>query len=436
MSGFVVVAGLLTVLALGFILPPLLVRRTIGQDNAAMRTDEVNLAVLRDQLRELDNDLAQGIIDASAHESARHELAQRVAQDVAANDGGGKASGNGAGARGQAFFLSVAVIAVAASLYAYLGNPAGLDPLQTAAPAANKAGAPQMSNEQITAMVAQLAERLKGKPDDTKGWAILARSYASMGRFAEANQAYAHLLELMPNDPAILTDAADAMAMSQGQSLVGEPEKLLLRALIQNPKEIKALILLGSAQFERHDYAAALASWQAMEVLLPPGSELASMAAGNIAQAQKMAAAAAAGASTPTAAGASIPIAAAPAPQVVPAVGASAVAGTLTLDAALLAHTSPTDTVFVFARAPAGGPRFPLAVLRKQVKDLPLSFVLDDTMSMMPDVKLSGFAQVVIGARISKSGNPIASAGDLEGASVTVAPGAKDLKILINTRRP
>ena len=103
------------------------------------------------------------------------------------------------------------------------------------------------------------------------------------------------------------------------------------------------------------------------------------------------------------------------------------------LDPALRAQAADSDTVFIFARA-AQGPRFPLAVLRKQVKDLPAAFVLDDSMSMTPDAKLSDFPQVVVSARISKSGNATPGAGDLEGVIEPVAPGAKNLKIRINKR--
>ncbi|HCN87684.1 MAG TPA: c-type cytochrome biogenesis protein CcmI, partial [Oxalobacteraceae bacterium] len=110
------------------------------------------------------------------------------------------------------------------------------------------------------------------------------------------------------------------------------------------------------------------------------------------------------------------------------------VAGTVELDPALRSQVAENDTVFIYARA-AQGPRFPLAVLRKQVKDLPLSFVLDDSMSMTPVAKLSDFPLVVVGARISKTGNATPSAGDLEGSIAPVPPGSKGLKIRISTRR-
>jgi cytochrome c-type biogenesis protein CcmH len=426
MSGFLMAATLLLALALFFILPPLLDKRPATRLSAGR--DDVNLAVLRDQLRELDSDLAQGIIDAAAYQSARHELEQRVAQDVAGADA--QVGGASAALRWQAIAMTLALFGLAAGLYSYLGTPAGLDPALTR-PAAAPADAKQMSAEQINAMVEQLATRLQGDAGDVKGWTMLARSYAGLGRFGDANRAYAHLLELAPNDASVLTDAADALAMSQNQSLQGAPEKLLQRALAQNPKEVKALILMGSLNYERRDYAAAVANWQKMAALLPPESELARLAADNIKEAQAMLAGKGAAPALPVAAAGASAGAVAGA-----AVTAAGVEGTVELDPAMKAQAAPDDTVFIFARAPEGGPRFPLAVLRKQVKDLPLHFTLDDSLSMMPDVKLSGFPQVMVGARISKSGNAIPAPGDLEGTLQQVAPGTKGIKLVINARRP
>jgi len=120
-----------------------------------------------------------------------------------------------------------------------------------------------------------------------------------------------------------------------------------------------------------------------------------------------------------------------PAASAVTATGVGqTVSGTVSLDPALVKQASPNDTVFVFAR-PSEGSRMPLALLRKQVKDLPVQFTLDDSMGMSPASRLTQGGLVVVGARISRSGNAIPEKGDLTGQTAAVAVGAKDLKIQI-----
>ena len=111
------------------------------------------------------------------------------------------------------------------------------------------------------------------------------------------------------------------------------------------------------------------------------------------------------------------------------------IAGTVKLAPALASKVSPTDTVFIFARA-VDGPRMPLAILKKQAKDLPVAFTLDDSMAMTPNFALSNFPSVIVGARVSKSGNATPQSGDLEGLSSAVKIGATDLAVVIDRTLP
>ena len=423
MTVFLISAALLLAVALLFVLPTLL-RQAAVVNPHALRA-EVNLTVLRDQMRELDADLAAGTINATAHASARQELERRVAEDV--QPGVVSVDATAAGKRWTAVLVGLSVPLAAVSLYLLLGSPAGLDPARTAAP---KEQAHQITEEQILGMVAALAQRLEKEPNNTEGWMMLARSYNAIGRFAEAAGAYGRLVKLVPGDAALLADYADTLAMSLNRSLQGEPEKLIEQALAADPKNVKALALSGSAAFERRDFIRAAAQWQKILLLVPPESEIARSTQSSISQAQ--AAGGQAGAQAPVTAAA--PAAPSAPPTTAAASPGAEVAGTVELDAALRSRVADTDTVFIFARA-AQGPRFPLAVLRKQVKDLPTSFVLDDSMSMVADAKLSGFPMVVVGARISKSGSATPNAGDLEGVTEPVRPGTRGLKIRINSQR-
>ena len=427
MTAFLIVAVLMTAAALAFIIPTLLGKQQTS-DSQTQR-DQVNLAVLRDQLRELDRDLASSTIDTNAYDSARRELEQRVAEDVKPNAPVHEPASNGPA---QAVAVAVAVMLGATGLYAYLGKPAGHDPAQvTATIESSREANPKDAN----AAIAQLAQLLKTQPENTEGWTMLARSLNAIRRYADASRAYKNLTTLVPTDAQLLTEYAGSVAMAQGESLQGEPEKILARALAAEPTNTKALSLSGSAAFERGDYDAAITRWKKVLALAPADSEIVQVANDNI----KEALAAAAAGSQPILAEA--PVASRQIAQpvvekssVTAKTQAIQVTGTVELDPALRSEVQDTDTVFVFARA-SEGPRFPLAVLRKQVKDLPFSFVLDDSMSMTPDAKLSAFSSLVVSARISKSGNATPGVGDLEGSVSSVKPGAKALKIRISSRR-
>ena len=316
--------------------------------------------------------------------------------------------------------LSVCVLGLAIGGYAWKGSP-GLKP----APATT-AAAPDAEEEsaraQIAAMVDTLAQRLKDKPDDATGWLMLGRSYSVLGRIDDALPAYEKAVALRGNDATTLADYADALAIKSGGQATPQAEAIVARALAAEPTHLKALALAGTFAFEHADYATAVRHWEKMAQGLPPDSPDAPRLQASLAEARKRGGLPAplASAGTPPAPSASAPVAA-----------NTSVSGTVTLAPALAARASPTDTVFIFARA-AQGPRMPLAVLRAQVKDLPITYKLDDSMAMAPTARISGAAQVIVGARISKSGNASPQPGDLAGESAPVAPGASGVAITIS----
>jgi len=377
---------------------------------------------LKQKLAQLKQLNASGILDDAKFEQGKAALERQILDLVlgAAPLAAGKAAV--APAKPPVLLLAgltVAIVVIAAAGYLWKGMPAQQqgEAEQPQMTSADGKAAPHSTNaEQIVAMTEKLAERLKDKPDDVEGWSMLARSYSVLGRHADALKAYEKALSLRKDDATLMADYADSLAVNNDSNLDGEPMKLVERALKIDPKNLKALYLAGTYDFNKKDYKGAVKMWEKLAESGPPGNVFVNQVQPAIAEARSLA-------GMPAAAQ---PLDSAPAAVVT---GAS-VSGTVTLSAALVKQAQPEDTVFVFARASEGS-RMPLAILRKQVKDLPIRFNLNDSMAMSPATALSSQSKVIVGARISKSGNAMPQPGDLSGQTAAVSVGASDLKIEI-----
>jgi len=379
MTLFWAIGAGLALVTLGIALRPLLftVRKT------DLSRSKANIDIYRDQLRELDADRAAGTLADADYEAARLELESRLLEDVVPES----APSRGASRR-LIVTLALAVPLCAAALYYAVGDPRSID-----APVQN-----------LEAMVERLAAHLRENPDDAAGWKLIGRAYASMNRHAEAADAYAKAAVRAPRDAQLLADLAEALAMARGRSLEGEPEKLLERALALEPDNLKALALAGTAAFGRRDYRAAVRHWEKMVPLVPRDSEEGRSIQASVDEAKAL-------------------------------LSQKPLQGRVSISKKILPQVSPDDTVFIFARA-VEGPPMPLAVLRRQVRDLPFAFALDDSMAMAPGIKLSGHPRVIVGARVSKSGDPAPKPGDLQGASAPVANDAQGVSVVIDTVVP
>lgn len=420
---FWLAAALMVGLVLAILLPPLL-RDRAGAASPVSRAAS-NLAVFRDQLSELEADLAAGTIDSTQYEAARADLQRGLLEDV----GSPGETPVAAPKRSLAAVITVAVAVPLLSVLLYLavGDPNGLEPGKQQASAQ---GAPhELSPEQMEGMLARLAQRMETNPGDGEGWAMLARSYSTIGRWNDAVAAFAKAEALFPQDPQLLADYADTLAMAQGQRLQGKPEELVQRALKADGNNVKALALAGTVGFEKGDFRLAIDYWNRMLPLLPPDSEMGKSVRASIQEAQGKLS----GASKSVLAigPAKQDAAAKPATASAAAAKSGSLSGTIKLAPALAKRAGPEDTVFVLAR-PAQGSRMPLAAVRVKVKELPLTFSFDDSMAMSPSAKLSDFAEVVVAARVSKTGNVMPEKGDLEGVSKSVRPGASGLVVEIS----
>ena len=389
---------------------------------------------LKQQIRQLDALQASGALPEEAARSARAALEKRLLDVVMASPGGAAstvaaaASPQPAAAAPSRRLVASLVLFVAAFGAAgtwWLGNRDGWNtapgalppsvPMGAAAPEDSASSPHSMTVAQIQGMVDTLAARMKDEPNNVEGWLMLGRSYAVLGQFEPAVAAYRHVLQLQPKNSQALADLADALAASSDKRFEGEPARLVEQALAADPNNLKALLLAGTVAFDKKDYPAAIKQWEKAQKAGPADNALVQQAGENLAEVRQLA---------------GLPAApAAPANPVAAAIGTS-VSGRVELAPALAAQASPDDTVFVFAR-PAEGARMPLAILKKKVRALPLDFTLDDSMAMSPQARLSQAPRVVVGARVSKSGQAMPQPGDLEGLSDPVAPGAQGLKLTI-----
>ncbi len=420
MIAFWVIAALLVAGALLFALFPLLGRR----HRETLERETVNVAIYRDELEELKQDLSAGTLGAEQYEAARSELQRRVLDDVPPESSGPRPALRHSG-RWMGIAAAVIIPVFAVGLYLKLGNLEALEPRGEGARGNHGAG--QITPEQVAAMVENLAARLKTNPSDAQGWIVLARSYTVLGRFAEAAVAYGNATSLISDDAQLWADYADIAAMAQGKRLQGVPADFIRKALALDPQNHKALALAGSAAFEAKDYPAAINYWKQLIKLVPEGSREARSVSGAIADAMALAG----GGRPPAATDPESPRGDSQAS----ASGGGRVAGVVSLSSKLASQAQPEDTVFVFARA-AKGPRMPLAILKLRAKDLPAGFVLDDSLAMAPEMRLSNFAEVVVGARVSRSGNATPQSGDLQGAALPVKIGAKGVRVVIDHTVP
>lgn len=423
---FWVAAGILLGVAIAILSWPLLRRR---RSLAASRRG-INAAIYRDEMAELEKDRQTSALSAEDYQIAREELERRVLEDTAESDPVAGAPEPKAAPR-TALALLVLLPLLALPLYFVLGTPAALSPqpVEQAAQGGHGDGTPSMGD--LEKMAGILAARLEKNPDNPEGWVMLARSYKALGRFDDAEKAYGRVGSAMDKDPALMLEKVELAAYKGEGKIEGKALALLNQVLAQEPDNPQALVLAGTGAFYRADYQAAITYWDRLLKQVAPDSEDAKNLTSGITEAkarlggkagtmaEQMPAEKAAGTAEPAA----------------KAQTGKSISGRVELSAAFKAKAAPDDTVFVFAKA-LQGPRMPLAVVRAKVSDLPLAFNLDDSSAMSPELKLSGFPEVKIEARVSKSGDAIAKPGDLIGTLSPVKPGAKGLKLVVDKVLP
>lgn len=423
---WLLVAGL-TGLALLFIVPPIL-RGSPKREEVAL--DDLNLAVFRQQLKELEADLEAGNLDQTRYEAARHDLERELLEDVSETPTSDRPQPRSG--RWAAAVLALAVPALAVGLYQHLGQQDIIQRLEAAPPpiAADAAGQPHQDLPPMDVLVERLAEKMEQDPENVQGWLMLGRSYFSIRQPEKGLAAYERAYALAPNEPEVLLGYAEALSIPKNNDLRGKPEELIRQALAAAPGNPNALWMMGLASYQKSDFTAAVEHWETLHAMLQSDSEQAANLTKFIAQARDKAGLPLAEAPVVTT------VSAPPVQNTQPAASGKSITVDVELDEGLAGEASATDIVFVYAKA-MQGPPMPLAVQRVQVRDLPRSVTLDDSMAMAPQMTLSTFPQVVVGARVSKTGTATPQPGDLQGEVSPVEPGqAAAVRVVIDQRRP
>ncbi|KSW23151.1 MULTISPECIES: c-type cytochrome biogenesis protein CcmI [unclassified Pseudomonas] len=398
MIDFWLAAGLLALVAMAFLLIPLLRgrRAQAEEDRTAL-----NVALYQERLAELDAQHAAGTLDDAQLQAGRAEAARELLADT-------EGEGERRSRLGRAAPLLAAVLLPLLGLGLYLHWGAS----EKLALSRELAEPPHSMAE----MTERLEKAVQAQPDSAEGWYFLGRTYMTQERFEDAAKAFERAANLSGRQSEVLGQWAQALYFANGKKMAGTAQALADEALKQNPEEVTTLGLMGISAFEDQRYADAADYWQRLVAALPADDPSRAAIQSGIERARQHLAER----------GEKLPEAPA----------AAATAGVtlkvrVDLSDAVKGQVKPDDSVFVFARA-VNGPPMPLAVKRLKVADLPDEVSLSDADAMMPQLKLSAFPQVELVARVSRAGNAIS--GEWIGRSQPLSTaGAGDQAVTIDS---
>ena len=444
---FEILSALLLVLALALIAPPLLRRRVLPE----LDRKQQNVAIARERLDEIAAEHAAGEMTDALYQQSREELEVNLLEDVDDSDDAdyekqATQQQQSAVKYGRAVFILLIILIPLASvgLYAKLGSPEYLS--FAGASAGNAHVVEQMAAEapSMEQLIKRLLDHLQNQPDDGDAWFMLAKTYMAAEMYADALSSLEKAEAIVGEHPSILLGKADASAMLNEGNLTGQPTEFIERALQLDPKDSTALWLGGMSAQQNGNFQLAVERWLALIPRLKDDAEstaqLKSLISEAIAQAKQ--------AGTPVVIEEAIAIAQATqqdvqteAPQT--SVEAQPLAADQTVKPSVKVWISladsvrdrvkPGDTLFVFAKA-TSGPPMPLAAYKGSVADLPFEVTLDDSMAMMPQMKISNFEQVSVSARIAKGGTPQTQPGDITSeAQVVKLEGVVGVELLLDT---
>ncbi|MEW7975968.1 MAG: c-type cytochrome biogenesis protein CcmI [Candidatus Sedimenticola endophacoides] len=409
MTTFWIISAAFIVVALAMVAPSLLRgRRAMGIDR-----NQQNVVIAQERLVELETDLANGVIDSEQFEQTKLELERALLLDLS-DEPGEPGQASPLPGRIALGLLAVLVPALTIGLYQNIGAPemVGWDASSSAHQQAR--GSERMPT--VGEMIGSLTKRLEQDPQDEEGWYLLARTHLISQNYPAAVTAFEKVYELVGEDPSIMLSLADAEAMTRQGDMSGRPTELVRKAVLLSPESVTARWLAAMAEEQAGEPARALEHFQALAPLLDDEPESLIRVQGKIADLRD---------ALGENAGAALPPIAAP---------AAGIKVRVTLAEALAAEAEPGQSVFIYAKA-LEGPAMPLAAQRVKVEELPVEVVLDDSSAMLPQMRLSNYTEVKVGARVSRSGNAVAASGDLAGEVAPVAVAAEGVTEVVIDRR-
>lgn len=419
MFTFWISVALISALTLWLLWRPLNSRSSLQMESVQQR----NIAIANERANEINSAFDTGEISQAERDQAMQDLELSLADELASSNELENQFGYASRTGNLAILALIPLLAFAS--YSLTNN------YQSDWETAEQERLANAEAPPLEDIMVQLEAAVDANPDDQRGLMLLARSYAQLGDFARAAQRFEQLVAVAEPNADLLVSYVDASAMANGRRFDEKMRAALDQALELDPNHVSGLWLAGLANQQLGHPDTALRHWLTLQPMLAGNPEANQELTLLINSAREQL-----GSERAQAVEAEV---SAKQTDTITASDSEAVASVqvrVSLAPELQAEVDDADTVFVYARA-ASGPPMPLAAVRQPVTSLPLTLTLDDSMAMMPQMKLSGFREIVVGARISKSGQATAQSGDLESDLVaTVNDHPDTIELVISKRRP
>ncbi len=417
MMGFIFLAFALLAFVIWLIAPVLFGRQIANFDS----NEQLNINIARERLADLETQLSNAEIDQSQYDLIKNEIESSLLDDTDENKTTHLNPELPAQYKRIVFILLTIIPFSAFGLYQYWGSPDAINMASTnrtdqaSSDAANPHADQNKHAAGLDEAIVKLEARLKQDPNNPDGWYMLARSYSVQKQYAKSVDAYRKLYALVGEQPAVMLGLADTLTMSRNGDISGEPFELAKRALKLEPTNTTALWLAGIGYQDAGDIPKALELWKLLLSLLGDDPRSSQEVKTLISNAERQLNSTPGQASANTA----IPSDQAAETKLSPTeinpseIKPAKLTVKVQIDTSLRSTVSDTDYVMIYAQR-VSGMKMPLAIVKAQVKDMPTTVTLDDSLSIGPMGKLSDAKEVNVLARISQSGQAIKQSGDIE----------------------